>query len=69
MSARLRGDANLISVMLDMLNAGRAMATLLEEDIEACGNGPPPCPGCAGCLPARDAIAAWERAAELRREP
>ena len=43
----------------EVLDAGRVMATLLEEYIGACGNSPPPCVGCKSCQPARDALVRW----------
>ncbi len=45
-----------------LMDAGRRLATVLEDYIQSCGNSPPECTGCADCNPARDAIAAWMQA-------
>lgn len=44
---------------LNLLHAGRVLATLIEEDIQACGNGPPHDSDCDDCRPQRDALQRW----------
>lgn len=47
---------------LDLLNAGRELATIAEDDITFCGNSPPHPDNCPDCADARDAIHRWARA-------
>lgn len=43
-----------------LFDAGRELATLIEEDIQACGNAPPhDREHCDDCRPQREALTKW----------
>lgn len=47
----------------DVLNAGRALATLVEDvQVQGCGNAPPHADDCPDCQDARDTIETWAKA-------
>lgn len=53
----------------DVLNAGRALATLVEDvQVQGCGNAPPHADDCPDCQDARDAIETWAKAVGRLRQ-
>ena len=46
----------------ELLKAGRELARIAEDDIQACGNQPPHPDDCPDCERERDANMAWARA-------
>jgi len=61
-------DKDLPAWLIGLLNAGRDLATLAEEDIEACGNSPPHDQDCEDCKPKCDAINRWMAAVWTARQ-
>ena len=57
--SRLRANAELPTWLVELLEAGRELAVLVEEDIQSCGNSPPDCTGCPACKPSREALFRW----------
>jgi hypothetical protein len=61
-------DADLPRWLVDLLGAGRTLATLTEDDVQACGNSPPHPADCPDCKSQRDAIYAWMLAVHAARK-
>lgn len=69
MSRRRAFDAGLPGWLVELLGAGRWMAELIEEDIQACGNGPPhQRESCPDCKPQREALCRWMAAVVTARK-
>jgi hypothetical protein len=62
-------DAGLPAWLVELLKAGRELATLVEEDVQACGNAPPhDRENCEDCRPQREALMRWVSAVVTARK-